>query len=102
MRFNFDDYCGRGKRYVMRCRNREEAEVFLTHLDSLGKYRNSGRSYLDFDFSWDPRYPCYIFQDGLRCKDGISHYTYLEFSHFDWGETDDVPDKIEIAFDDLF
>lgn len=102
MRFNFDDYCGRGKRYAMRCRNRAEAEVFLKHLDSLGEQWHSGHSYLDLDFSWNPSYPCYIFREGLRCEDGMSYFTYLEFSHFDWGETDDVPDKIEITFEDLF
>lgn len=103
MRFNFDDYRGRGKRYAMRCRNRAEAEIFLTHLDSLGKHwESSGRSYLDFDYSWDPRYPCYIFRENLRCEDGRPQFTYLEFSDFDWDDTDSVPDKIEIAFDDLF
>ena len=102
MRFDFDDYCGRGKRYAMRCRNRAEAEVFLTYLDSLGKHWSSGHSYLNLDFSWDPRWPCYIFCEGLRCEDGNSHFTYLKFSDFDWGETDDIPDKIEITFEDLF
>lgn len=102
MRFNFDDYCDRDKRYAMRCRNRAEAEVFLKHLDSLGKHWHSGRSYLDLDFGWDPSHPCYIFREGLRCEGGRSNFTYLEFSHFDWGETDDVPDKIEITFEDLF
>ena len=102
MKFNFDDYRGRGKQYAMRCRNREEAEIFLTYLDSLGKRWSSGRSYLDLKYSWSPFTPCYIFKQGLRCEDGMSHITYLEFSDFDWGDADDVPDKIEIAFEDLF
>lgn len=102
MKFNFDDYRGRGKRYAMCCRNRAEAEVFLTYLDSLGKRWSSGRSYLDLEYSWDPFTPCYIFKDGVRCSDTEPGITYLEFSDFDWDETDSVPDKIEIAFDDLF
>lgn len=102
MRFNFDDYCSRGKRYAMRCRNRAEAEVFLKYLDSLGEHWCSGYSYLDLDYGWNPSYPCYIFQEGLRCEDGRSYFKYLEFSDFDWSEPDGVPDKIEMALDDLF
>ena len=102
MRFNFDDYCGRGRRYAMRCRNRAEAEVFLTYLDSLGEHWITGESYLDFNDSWNPMYPCFIFREGLRCEAGLSNFIYLEFSDFDWGETDDVPDKIEITLEDLF
>lgn len=102
MGFNFDDYCDPGKRYAMRCRNRAEAEVFLTYLDSLGKSWHTGYRYLDFDYGWNPTFPCYIFQEGLRCEDGRPDFTYLEFSDFDWNESDDVPDKIEMAFDDLF
>lgn len=100
MRFNFDDYCDRGKRYAMRCRNRAEAEVFLTHLDSLGKSWSSGRRYLDFDYGWDPNYPCFIFREGVRTGANNCFVTLLEFSDFEWGEEKTI--SIEMSLDDLF
>lgn len=101
MRFIFDDYAhDNSVRYAMRCRDRKEAEIFLTYLDSLGRRWNGGRSYLDFDYGWDPDYPCFIFREGLRTGANSCTVTLLEFSDFEWG--DEEPISIEMSLDSLF
>ena len=101
-RFEYNDY---DNRCVMHCPTLESAQIFLRHLDSLGKCWCSGDRYTELN-NWNEYEDetCYGFVDGefsdldwYECEG----FTILEFDDFEW---DNFPDNIEpaMSFDEMF
>lgn len=83
MKFNIDDYKGK---YVMHCKTKEEAEIFLKYLHSIGRLWSSGDSYLSESY-WGKykESTCYNFNYGAYCDKQYYEeegYTILEMEDF--------------------
>ena len=73
--------------YVMNCKTKEEAEVFLGYLKQLGKHWRDGSSYNNLHYSEYLEETCYAFNKGQYGSVAWykSHgYTILTFEDFEW------------------
>lgn len=107
MKFDVNDYKGT---YYMHCKTKEESDIFLEYLNSLGRKWVDGESYLSpgiYGTRYGKHvYDCYNFNCGQISSEGIIKdlnldNRILEFSEFDW-EGYDYDDDYEISNDDIF
>lgn len=88
MKFNIDNY---DKNYVMHCPTAEAADIFLSHLDSLGKTWCNGIRYTEkTNWSKYESNTCYRFINGTYENLGYKRLekVILEFYDFDWDDND--------------
>ena len=97
-RFEYNDY---NEHFVMHCPTLESSDIFLRHLDSIGKTWCSGTKYTEYNpWSDYEENTCYLFVPGeysdLDYFESEEEYEILEFYDFDWEEPEV---EITIPFD---
>ncbi len=85
-KFNINNYKGY---YSMLCKNQEEAKVFCSYLNSIGRKWRAGNSYLDQTYFYEEDDKMYYeFNDGRCTKNDYCGDNVLNFSDFDWNTTE--------------
>ena len=95
MKFDISQYAGQN--CAMHCPNREDAEIFLSHLQNLGRTCCDGQGYdKRLNFGRYKHRTGYAFNEGRYgtiewCID--NNYIVLEFEDFEWD--DDITPPLE-------
>lgn len=102
MKFDISEYPGQ---YAMHCSTREDAEIFLSFLQSLGKRWCDGASYSNTNFGNYEERTAYSFNEGkfgtdLWYKD--HNFTVLEFEDFDWDDFTPLSNRDLKRIDNFF
>ena len=102
-KFEYNDY---DERCVMHCPTQESADIFLSHLSSIGESWCTGRSYIDDSRWYDyEEETCYLFSIGEYGDYDYFEsegYEILEFYDFEWGEIEpDHRSEITMSFEEM-
>jgi hypothetical protein len=84
-------------KYAMRCRTREEANIFLTYLHEHGRRWCTGKHYKNNKIFWDDyrNNTCYYFNKGTYGSylNATRQDLVLEFSNFEWDDDMTLTEK---------
>ena len=109
-KFYYEDY---DETYVMHCPTKESAQIFLKHLDSLGKRWWGGMPYTaSTEWYQHKTNTCYRFYADIY--DSIKFYTskdckrclgfsanVLEFDDFEWDDCESEVIEVDMPFEEL-